>query len=335
MEQMIIPALISLAGLGALFGGGLAFASKRFYVEVDPRIVVITDMLPGANCGACGKPGCSGFAAAVVAGSADASGCTPGGAEVAARVAEIMGVEASVGETMVAVVRCGGGKKEAKDKFTYYGIQSCAAAKLIDNGQKACEYGCLGFGDCCEVCSFDALHMDGNGLPVVVDDKCTGCGLCVIACPCNTMELIPATAKIYIACRSQERGKAVKEVCEVGCNGCSLCANPKTTPSGAIVMDGFLPRENWEIEDNLVAAKHKCPTNSFRDKIKHRPKFTIDLNCTSCGDCVKECPVKNCITGEEGQILKINQETCIGCGRCVPVCEPKAIHLIGALAYQD
>lgn len=335
MDPLLIPALISLAGLGAIFGGGLAYASKKFYVEVDPRITTILDVLPGANCGACGKPGCSGFAAAVAAGAADASGCTPGGAEVAAKVAEIMGVEATVGEAMVAVVRCGGGKKEAVNKYSYYGIPTCVAAKLVDNGPKACEYGCTGFGDCCEVCSFDALHMGENGLPIVDDEKCTGCGLCVSACPRNIMELIPKTAQIYVACRSHDRGKAVKAVCEVGCNGCSLCANPKTTPSGALIMDDFLPREDWTIEDNLIVAKHKCPTNSFIDKVKFRPKFTIDTKCNSCGDCVKACPVKKCITGEEGQIYVIDQELCVGCGLCVPVCEPKAIHIIGALAYQQ
>ena len=335
MDSILIPALLSLAGLGALFGGGLAFASKKFYVKVDPRIVEIMDVLPGANCGACGKPGCSGFAAALAAGQVNASDCTPGGAEVAAKLAEIMGVEVEVGEPKVAVVRCGGGKKEAKDKYEYFGVQTCTAAALVDQGPKACQYGCMGFGDCCEVCSFDALHMGDNGLPVVDDDKCTGCGLCVTACPRNIMEIIPARVQIYVACRSHDRGKAVKEVCEVGCNGCSLCANEKTTPSGAIKMDNFLPIEDWSIEDNLIVAKYKCPTNSFIDKVKHRTKFTIDTNCDGCGECVKVCPVKKCITGEPEQMHYIDSELCIGCGWCVAACYPKAIRIFGALAYQE
>jgi len=334
MDPILIPALISLAGLGALFGGGLAYASKKFYVAVDPRVEKIAEVLPNANCGACGKPGCSGFAAAAAAGDIAANGCIPGGADVAAKIAAIMGVEVSTGEPMTAVVRCGGGKKEAKNKYHYFGVQTCAAAKLVDNGPKACEYGCLGFGDCCEVCKFDALHMGNNGLPVVNDKKCTGCGLCVIACPRNVMEMIPKSAQIYVACRSQERGKEVKEVCEVGCTGCSLCANPKVTPTGALKMDGFLPRENWEIKDNLIVAKYKCPTNSFIDKVKARPKFSIDSKCNSCGECAKICPVKECIKGEEGKVFVIDPNLCIGCGWCVPVCEPKAIHMMGALAYR-
>jgi Na+-translocating ferredoxin:NAD+ oxidoreductase RNF subunit RnfB len=244
-----------------------------------------------------------------------------------------MGVSAQVGEAMVAVVRCKGGKKEARDKYQYYGIPTCAGSTIVDQGPKACQYGCLGFGDCCTACVFDALYMGDNGLPVVDDEKCTGCGLCVIACPRNVMEMIPRTAQIFLACRSQERGKAVKDVCDVGCNGCTLCANPKTTPSGAIKMEGWLPREDFHIEDNLVVAKYKCPTDSFVDKIKKRPIFTINSHCNSCGECVKLCPVKECITGSEGQVYKINGDTCIGCGRCVPVCEPKAINMIGALAY--
>ncbi len=335
MEPLLIPALLSLAGLGAIFGGGLAYASKKFYVEVDPRIAKIIDVLPGSNCGACGKPGCSGFAAAVVSGESEPTGCTAGGPTVAEKIADIMGVEAKTVEPMVAVVRCGGGKKEAKDKYNYFGIKTCAAAKLVDNGHKACEYGCLGFGDCCEACPYDALNMGDNGLPIVDDDKCTGCGLCVIACPRDVMEMIPRSAQIYIACRSKDRGKAVKEVCTVGCTGCSLCANPKNTPSGAIKMEGYLPREDWSIGDSFIVAKYKCPTNSFVDKVKARPKFNIDSNCNSCGECQKVCPVKKCISGSEEEIYVIDQDKCIGCGWCVPVCEPKAIHMIGSLAYHE
>jgi Fe-S-cluster-containing hydrogenase component 2 len=245
-----------------------------------------------------------------------------------------MGTETQMGEPQVAVVRCKGGKKEAKDKYEYFGVPTCVAANLVDEGPKACHYGCLEFGDCCQVCVFDALQMGDNGLPVVDDGKCTGCGLCVTACPRKVMEMIPRRVQIYLACRSQDRGKTVKEVCEVGCNGCTLCANPKVTTSGAIKMEGYLPREDWSIEDNLVTAAYKCPTNSFVDKIKYRPKFTIDSKCNSCGKCVEVCPVKDCIEGEAGQVYVIDQELCIGCGRCLPVCKPRAIYMMGALAYQ-
>lgn len=335
MEQMLLPALISLAGLGALFGGSLAFASRKFYVEIDPRVEKILALLPGVNCGACGKPGCSGFAAAVIAGECDVAGCIPGGPSVAEAIAEMMGVEAVTTEPIVAVCRCAGGHEEAKDKYRYFGIETCTAANLVGGGHKACQYGCLGFGDCVEVCCFDAIYMGPNGLPIVDDDKCTGCGLCVQACPKGIMDLIPPLAQIYLACSSQDRGKEVKAVCSVGCNGCGLCAKDNICPSGAITMDGFLPIVDYSIEDNLIVPKYKCPTNSYIDKVRHRPKFTIDSNCDSCGECAEICPVKKCITGEEGRTYDIDQDLCIGCGWCVPVCEPKAIRMIGALGYQQ
>ncbi len=335
MEPLLLPAIISIAGLGALFGGGLAFASKKFYVEVDPRVEEILEILPNANCGACGKPGCSGFAAAVVAGEVDVADCIPGGSDTAKQIGAIMGVEAEEKEPMTAYVKCAGGNKEAKNKYRYFGVETCLAANLVGGGHKACQYGCLSFGDCVEACNFDAIHIGGNGLPVVDEDKCTGCELCVKACPKGIMGMMPKSAQIYIACSSQDRGKEVKAVCEVGCNGCTLCANPKTTPSGAITMDGHLPVIDFSVEDNLVVAVHKCPTNSILDKVKHRPKFTIDSNCNGCGECAKVCPVKKCVTGEEGQLYAIDPELCIGCGWCVPVCEPKAIHMIGALAHMQ
>lgn len=334
MEQLLLPALLSLAGLGAIFGGGLAFASKKFYVEIDPRVERIIAILPGANCGACGSPGCAGFADRIVADKAKVTDCIPGGPSVAELIAEIMGVEAGATQAMVAVVRCAGDVDNAVNKYKYFGVETCTAANLLGGGHKACQYGCTGFADCVKVCKFDALHMGSKGLPVVNDDNCTGCGLCVEACPKNIMDMIPASAQIYLACSSQDMGKDVSNACSVGCNGCKVCVNPRNCPSGAITMNGNLPVVDYSIEDNLIVPSSKCAPKSYIDKIKYRPKFTIDSKCNSCGECAKICPVKKCITGEEDEIYRIDQELCIGCGWCVPVCEPKAIHIIGALGYQ-
>ena len=283
---------------------------------------------------ACGSPGCAGFAERVVAGKAKVTDCIPGGTSVADLIGEIMGVEAGATESMVAVVRCAGDKDNAIDKYKYFGVKTCTASNIVGGGHKACQYGCVGFGDCVKVCSFDALHIGPGGLPVVNDENCTGCGLCVAACPKNIMDMIPASAQIYLACSSQDMGKDVSNVCKVGCNGCKVCVNPKNCPSGAITMNGNLPVVDYSIEDNLIVPAAKCAPNSYIDKIKHRSRFTIDSKCNSCGDCVSVCPVKKCITGEEGAVYKIDQELCIGCGWCVPVCEPKAIHIIGALGHQ-
>lgn len=66
--QIILLAVAVLAGLGLFFGVLLAVAAKFFHVEEDNRIDEVEKMLPGANCGACGYPGCRGLAEALVKG---------------------------------------------------------------------------------------------------------------------------------------------------------------------------------------------------------------------------------------------------------------------------
>ena len=267
MNPAISSALIIMGGLGFLFGVSLAVASRVFLVQRDPRVEEIEKILPGANCGACGAPGCSGFAEGVVEGRYPVNGCVPGGAEVAKLVAEIMGTEAGEVVPKVAVVRCRGGRDNAVNRAEYQGIKDCRAAVLIDNGAKGCIYGCLGLGTCVEACPFDAMFMGDEGLPVVNEDLCTGCGECVRVCPRGIMELIPRDQKVYIACVSKDFGKAVKAVCKVGCIGCGICANPKTTANEIITMDGKLPvihygrvKDPWKDLENAV---NKCPTKSF------------------------------------------------------------------------
>ena len=261
--DLILPsALISLAGLGLAFGLLLALAAKTFHVETDPRIGLVEDALPGAQCGACGKPGCSAYAEAVVKGEVPPTLCMPGGAAVARTVAGILGLEAGEFTPMVAVTRCKGGRREAVQRAEYQGIRDCNAAELVAGGPKGCTYGCLGFGSCVNACPFDAMGMSDNGLPVVFEDKCTGCGSCLEPCPRGIMELIPRSQKVYLGCVSQEKGKAVKEVCSVGCVGCKACTRPKNTPSGKIQWKGNLPvlPSDWEDYTMTVA---KCPGKAF------------------------------------------------------------------------
>ena len=190
----MLIAIISLGGLGFVLGSGLSIASKKFAVEIDPREEAVLKALPGANCGACGFPGCNGFAAAVVRGDAPATGCTAGGVNTAKAVGIIMGVEAEVVKK-VARVYCKGGNKETTKKFIYEGIPNCRAATLIAGGDKTCQYGCVGLGTCAVVCPFGAIHME-NGLPVVDDEKCTGCGNCERACP----DSVPKSTPIAYLC---------------------------------------------------------------------------------------------------------------------------------------
>lgn len=267
MDFGITSALIVMGGLGLLFGVGLALASRIFFVERDERVEKIDEVLPGANCGACGAPGCSGFAEGVVEGKYPANGCTVGGADVAVLVAQIMGTEAGEIIPEVAVVQCRGDKENCPDRAVYHGIEDCRAAMMIDAGAKGCNYGCLGLASCVNACPFDAMRMDDNGLPVVIEELCTGCGECVRTCPRNIMILMPTSQNVFLGCVSKDFGKAVKSVCKVGCIGCSMCANPKTTADEMITMEGKLPiihydrvKEPW---NDLKKAVEKCPTKSF------------------------------------------------------------------------
>lgn len=271
MNVQLITGIVTLSGLGILFGIILAVASKVFHVEKDPRVEKIDSILPQANCGGCGYPGCAGYAEAVVRGEASIDKCAPGGQETVEQIAEILGVEATASEPKVAVVRCQGSRDKAKDKYEYHGVEDCNAAVLLANGSKACIYGCLGLGSCVKACPFDAMYMQENGLPFVIEEKCTACGNCVEACPKGIMELIPRSQEVFLGCVNQDRGKAVKDVCSVGCTGCTLCTKPKITPSGKLVMENNMPKipSDWTDWENAVL---KCPAKSFvvRDVAKDK-----------------------------------------------------------------
>lgn len=259
MSMVYLKAILALGILGGLFGAALALAARKFATESDPRVDRILESLPGANCGACGFAGCQNLASAIAGGKAPVNACPVGGQAVADKVAGIMGVEpvASL-ERKIARVMCGGTQDKAQTRFEYEGVQDCRAALLVSGGPKACMWGCLGFGTCVRACPFGALTMGPGGLPIVDEGKCTGCGKCVEACPRGIMELIPESRKVRIACRSCEKGAAVRKVCKVGCIACGICV--KSCPQGAITLVDNLARIDYEKCDNCGVCVDKCPT---------------------------------------------------------------------------
>jgi len=330
MESVVVKSIIALTAMAAVFGAILAIASRIFAVDRDPRVEEIVEALPGANCGACGFPGCQGYAEAAVAAGVAPVPCPPGGAEVARKVADILGADAGEHVAKVAVVHCAGGRSNAVRRLEYDGLMDCRAAMLVSGSPKACVFGCLGYGTCRDVCPFDAVALDADGVVHIDPVRCTGCGNCVEACPVNIIELVPEDMKVHVMCSSRDKGKKAKEVCQVACIACQLCV--KKCPHEAIRMEDDLAIIDYAKCTNCGICAAVCPTKAITDQVSVRPKALIGSSCVGIGECKKVCPTK-AITGEAGQRHEVDREKCIGCGLCLDACPTKAVTMVGALGH--
>lgn len=276
MTGLVIAGGVMLA-LGLMLSGLLAFANKKLFVYEDPRIDVVEEQLPSANCGACGFAGCRAFAEAVVAGTASPAQCTASSPEMVDSIAAYLGVEAKRGEKRVARLACAGGDDVARRFAHYEGRQSCRAAAMVAGGGKSCTYGCLGYGDCVRICPFDALHLNENNLPVVDEEKCTACGNCVAECPKHLYTIHPVSHQLWVACSTHMRGKDAKEACTVACIGCGLCS--KTLPD-VIAMNQNLPVVDYA--KNELASREaieRCPTGAI---VWMEPGGVVVLGAKAC-----------------------------------------------------
>lgn len=259
---MVGVTIAFLAIVGALAAGLLFAVSKKFHVEEDARIEQVNEILPGANCGGCGYPGCSGFARACVeAESMDGLFCSVGGNDVMLKVAETLGRAAVQADPKVAVVRCNG-NCEARPRINQYdGASTCTIAAATYGGETGCTFGCFGLGDCTLACGFDAIHINPTtGLPEVDEEKCTACGACVKACPKMIIELRnkgPKGRRVFVSCVNKEKGGVARKACNNACIGCSKCE--KECKFDAIT-----------VENNLAYIDHN--------------------KCRLCRKCVEACP---------------------------------------------
>lgn len=270
MNNTLIFAVISLSSIGVISAVILYFVARRFRVIEDPRIDIVAELLPGANCGGCGLAGCRAFAEAVVqSGDLSKLNCPVSSNDAMKEIAAVMGLEAADKEPMIAVVRCNGSKKNATAKNIYEGASSCAFAHGLSSGESGCPNGCLGQGDCVTACKFDAMRMDNlTGLPVVSETNCVACGACVTACPRKIIEMRPKGKKdrrIYVSCVNTEKGGPAKKNCNVACIGCGKCV--KECAFDAIAL-----------ENNLA----------YIDPVK----------CRLCRKCASVCPT--------GAIIELN-----------------------------
>ncbi|MEE9358360.1 MAG: RnfABCDGE type electron transport complex subunit B, partial [Sedimenticolaceae bacterium] len=251
-----------MAALGLILATVLVLANKRLYIYEDPRIDEVEDLLPRANCGACGTPGCRPFAEGLIEGSYEPAQCTVNSLNLNKIIADYLGVGMGTQEKRVARLVCAGGSHVAYIRASYSGLSSCRAAALVSGGGKGCTWGCLGMADCADVCDFDAITMDLHGLPVVNEEKCTACNDCVEVCPKALFELHPVSQQLFVACKNLEKGDQAEAECEVICTACERCVID--SPEGLIEITNNLAVIDYS--KNKLASRvaiERCPTGAI------------------------------------------------------------------------
>jgi electron transport complex protein RnfB len=261
LSSLAIAGVFMLA-LGVILAFALAFANRKLFVYEDPRIGEVEELLPKSNCGACGLPGCRGFAEKVVAGEIVPAQCSVSSEEQQQSIARYLGVDAGNVEKRVARLACGGGKHVAYMRAQYSGLSTCRAATVIGGGGKECAWGCLGLGDCVSVCEFGALSLDRHGLPQVDADKCTACGDCVDACPKFLFSIQAVSHKLWVACKNHADADTAEAACEVACTACGRCV----ADAGPELM---------QLNDNLAVVDYSSNAQLTRKAIERCPTGAI------------------------------------------------------------
>lgn len=268
MSPVVLYSVLILGGLGILLAAILFLIAKKFKVVEDPRIEQVEAVMPGANCGGCGFPGCRGFADAFVKSNGSSNMfCPVGGNKVMEAAAAVLGVTIEAKEPQVAVVRCSGSPANRKRTAEYNSASSCKLAAMLFSGDTGCQFGCLGLGDCAAACKFDAIHIDPTTLlPVVDEEKCTACGACAKACPKMIIELRNKgvkNRKVFVSCVNKEKGGVARKSCTVACIGCGKCA--KTCPFGAITVENNLAYIDYTKCKMCRKCVAECPTGAIHE----------------------------------------------------------------------
>lgn len=269
MGTTILVAILFTGVIALLLGVIIGVVSKLFSVPSDPRLELVLGLLPGANCGGCGKAGCADFAKAVVAGECPPNKCPVSSSEQVSSIARALGIEAGSEFRQKAVVLCGGDVNQMKMLTLYNGVSDCVSASMIGGGPKSCAYGCLGMGSCARSCPFWAIEMINN-LAVVHAELCVGCGACVKTCPRNLIKLVPADSEVHIYCSSPVKAPLKRQVCNVPCIGCRKCM--KSGEEGQFEVDGFkikVAYDHQPLPGAEVVDAASCPTGCLLTEKQH------------------------------------------------------------------
>lgn len=282
--------------------------------------------LPGANCGACGYPGCDGLAEALAAGDAQVSACSMLSQENAEKIGALIGDSAVESKSKVARVMCQADECSCKDRLEYEGTLDCRAAYRIGGTFKTCEFACLGLGTCAKVCKFDAVTMGNDGIPMIDEEKCVGCGACEEQCPKCSIVMQERDVAVYAACNNTNLALEVLRDCSVGCIGCGKCE--KVCKFKAIKMENNLPIMNTELCTGCGICAEECPRKCI---VKTKPDVVAKIclqTCKGCSVCKAVC-VFEAIEGDFKMKHKVNEQ-CKGCGLCMEACKFDAISMVEA-----
>ena len=263
---MIIDVSVALLVVGAVelvSGVVLAISSRFFNVEEDEIAAKVRECLPGINCGACGYNGCDEYAKAVSSKGAKTNLCIPGADAVAKEVAAVMGQKAEDVIEMAAYVSCNGNCHATNKVAEYNGLTSCAALSKLYGGNNACNYGCLGCGDCANVCPVNAICIK-DGIAHVDYRVCVGCGMCIVTCPKNLIRFVPLASPVAIMCSNKEKGAVARKKCKNACIACKKCEN--TCPSGAIKVIDNLAQIDYGKCIGCLKCAEVCPTGVIKTK---------------------------------------------------------------------
>lgn len=301
MTSTIIYTTLTLSAIGTVAAVILYMVARKFHVHEDPKIDEIDAVLPGANCGGCGYAGCRVFAEACVkAGDFSELYCPVGGNECMEEVAEALGIEAIKRNPEIPVIHCNGTCENRPRTSRFDGASSCAVLLSHYQGETSCSYGCIGQGDCVSKCEFGAMSMNPvTGLPEIDDEKCVSCGVCVRACSKDLISMrkvYPKNRKIYVSCRSEEKGGIAKKSCAVACIGCGKCA--KVCPFDAVTIENHLARIDTEKCKLCRKCVDVCPTNAIIE-VNFPPRKTVKEETLKVTDSNKESG------GEETVDLKV------------------------------
>jgi len=266
--NIILLSTLLLAAIGGISAVILNVVARRFQVDEDDRVRLIEEILPAANCGGCGYPGCRGFAEACVKASTLAGlRCPVGGDELMAKVGAMLGVAAPTSVQMIAVVRCNGTCDHRPKINRYDGAQSCAVESMLYGGDTGCSYGCLSHGDCVKACRFDAIYINRETLlPEVIEDKCTACGACVKACPKTIIEMRkkgPGSRRIFVNCVNKDKGAVSRKACSVSCIACGKCQ--QACNYNAITLSDNLAYIDYNMCSLCRACVEVCPTSAIAE----------------------------------------------------------------------